>query len=76
MMEGFEMPTQDTKSRKIRALSTGLAVLITMGSLAACDSGPPPTTTTTRQVTTDTVAPAPVPAQQTTTVQRTTTTNP
>jgi hypothetical protein len=75
MMEGFEMSTQDTKSRKIRALSTGLAVLITMGSLAACDSGPPPTTTTTRSVTTDTVAPA-VPAQQTTTVEKTTTNNP
>ena len=75
MMEGFEMSTQDTKSRKIRALSTGLAVLITMGSLAACDSGPPPTTTTTRSVTTDTVAPA-MPAQQTTTVEKTTTNNP
>lgn len=75
MMEGFEMSTQDTKARKIRALSTGLAVLITMGSLAACDSGPPPTTTTTRSVTTDTVAPA-VPAQQTTTVEKTTTNNP
>ena len=75
MMEGFEMSTQDTKSRKIRAVSTGLAILITMGSLAACDSGPPPTTTTTRSVTTDTVAPA-APAQQTTTVEKTTTTNP
>ncbi len=75
MMEGFEMPTQDTKARKIRTLATGLAVLITMGSLAACDSGPPPTTTT-RTVTTDTVAPAMPPAQQTTTVQRTTTNNP
>ncbi len=72
MMEGFEMSTHDTKSRKIHALTTGLAVLITMGSLTAC-GGDPPTTTTTRQVTTDSVAPAPVPMQQTTTVQRTTT---
>jgi hypothetical protein len=65
-----------TFNKNSRRLFAGLALVMSIGSLAAC-GGPDPQTTTTRTVTTDKTYVAPAgPAQQTTTVQRTTTTAP
>jgi hypothetical protein len=69
----FEQMTGTKNSYRV---IVGLALVLGIGSLAAC-GGPDQQTTTTRTVTTDRSYGGPAaPAQQTTTVQRTTTTAP